>query len=115
MATTTSRLALTKPASSDPVDIAVLNTNADKIDSAIGATTCTSGTRPSSPYNGQFIFETDTQKTYVYNGAGTAWVAVVPTSVAQADNALKLNGRTVYVQSATPTGMATGDLWFWGS
>lgn len=112
MATTTSRLALTKPASSDPVDISVLNTNADKIDSAIGATTCTSGTRPSSPYNGQFIFETDTSKTYVYNGA---WVSVIPTSVAQADNALKLNGRTVYVQSATPTGMAANDLWFWGA
>lgn len=113
MATTTSRLALTKPASSDPVDIAVLNTNADKIDAAIGATTCTSGTRPSSPYNGQFIFETDTQKTYVYNGAATAWVYVVPASVPQADNALKLNGRTVYVQATQPSSPVTGDLWFW--
>lgn len=115
MATTTSRLALTKPAGTDSVDIAVLNTNADKIDASIGATICTSGTRPGSPYSGQFIFETDTSKTYVYNGGSSAWVSVVPTSVAQADNALKLNGRTVYVQSATPTGMASGDLWFWGS
>lgn len=113
MATTTSRLALTKPASSDPVDISVLNTNADKIDAAMGAFACTSGTRPSSPYGGQFIFETDTSKTYVYNSAGTAWLPVVPSSVAQADNALKLNGRTVFVQSGTPTGAVAGDLWFW--
>jgi hypothetical protein len=121
VATTTSRLALTKPAGTDAVDIAVLNSNADKIDAASGATVCTSGTRPASPYNGQFIFETDTTKVYVFNSSTTAWVGVTPTSVANATNAetaanaLKLNGRTVYVQSATPTGMATGDLWFWGA
>jgi hypothetical protein len=115
VATTTSRLALVKPAGTDAVDIAVLNSNADKLDAASGATVCTSGTRPSSPYNGQFIFETDTTKVFVFNSATTAWVSLIPTSVAQADNALKLNGRNVYVQSATPTGMSTGDLWFWGS
>ena len=32
---------------------------------------CTSSTRPASPYNGQTIFETDTNKTLVWNG--TAW------------------------------------------
>lgn len=34
--------------------------------------TCTSGTRPSSPPEGMVIFETDTDRIYVYNG--TAWV-----------------------------------------
>ena len=115
MATTTSRLALTKPAGTDAVDIAVLNSNADKIDASIGAKICTSGTRPSTPYDGQVIYETDTSKAFVYVAASSTWAATVPAVVETANNALKLNGRTVYVQSATPTGMATGDLWFWGS
>lgn len=33
---------------------------------------CTSSTRPASPYEGQVIYETDTDKTLVWNG--TAWV-----------------------------------------
>ena len=34
---------------------------------------CTSTTRPASPYEGQVIYETDTDKVLVYNG--TAWYA----------------------------------------
>ena len=34
---------------------------------------CTSSTRPASPYDGQMIYETDTDKTLVYNGS--AWYA----------------------------------------
>jgi hypothetical protein len=33
---------------------------------------CTSSTRPTAPYNGQVIYETDSKQTLVYNG--TAWV-----------------------------------------
>jgi hypothetical protein len=33
---------------------------------------CTSSTRPSSPYEGQYIYETDTDKTLFWNGS--AWV-----------------------------------------
>lgn len=33
---------------------------------------CTSTTRPTAPYNGQVIYETDTKQTLVYNGSG--WV-----------------------------------------
>jgi hypothetical protein len=33
---------------------------------------CTSSTRPASPYDGQVIYETDTDNTLVYNGTG--WV-----------------------------------------
>ena len=35
---------------------------------------CTSSTRPASPYDGQMIYETDTDRTLVYNG--TAWIGV---------------------------------------
>ena len=37
MATTTTNLGLTKPATSDNVDITVINGNMDKIDAAVGA------------------------------------------------------------------------------
>ena len=48
------------------------------LSSVIGASSimqpgvCTSTTRPASPYDGQVIYETDTDKTLVYNGTG--WV-----------------------------------------
>lgn len=118
MATNTTKLGLQKPDASDFVNIAVLNQNFDDIDESVGAFICTSTTRPAAPYSSMFIYETDTDKILVYNGATSAWEGV-KTSFAEtattADNALKVGGRTIYVQSATPTGMATGDLWFWGS
>jgi hypothetical protein len=73
VATTTTKLALTKPDGTDLVDIAVLNANADKIDTASGAFICTSTTRPASPWNGQLIFETDTLNALVYRTSSTSW------------------------------------------
>lgn len=87
MATTTARLGLTKPAGSENIAVSVLNANADKIDSLIGYAPVTSSTRPTSPYNGQTIRETDTGKLYVHNGstpASAGWVQV-PTTDATLD------------------------------
>lgn len=39
---------------------------------------CTSSTRPSDPYGGQLIFETDTDKFVARNAASGAWVDAVP-------------------------------------
>jgi hypothetical protein len=39
---------------------------------------CTSSTRPSSPYAGQAVYETDTNRYIVYNGSG--WVSLSGTS-----------------------------------
>jgi hypothetical protein len=41
-----------------------------------GVAVCTSSTRPASPYEGMYAFETDTDKTIVYNGS--SWVELVP-------------------------------------
>lgn len=89
MATSTSKLGLVKPDGTDNVDIAVLNANADKIDAASGLTVCTSGTRPSVPFTGQLIYETDTDKILVFaegnwqeNRVGTS--ALVDSSVTTA-------------------------------
>lgn len=76
MATTTSRLALRKPdpnpTTGDFIDVDLdLNGNWDKIDAVIGALPCTSSTRPGSPFQGQFIYESDTGAILMWNG--TAW------------------------------------------
>ena len=39
---------------------------------------CTSTNRPTTPYEGQVIYETDTDNMYVWNG--TAWVLLPPTA-----------------------------------
>lgn len=73
MATTTTRLGLRKPAGSDTVSVTTdLDANYDKIDTAISMTVCTSSTRPSTPFQGQEIYETDTHNNLVYNGTTPA-------------------------------------------
>jgi hypothetical protein len=72
MATNTTKLGLIKPDLTDIVDIGDLNDNADDIDAAVGAAIVTSTTRPSAPWTGQIIHETDTDKTLVWDGV--AWV-----------------------------------------
>lgn len=99
MATTTSKLALTKPATSDLVDIAVLNQNSDKIDAAVGATVCTSATRPSSPWNGMIIYETDTNAGYVYRSSTTSWLPIA-------------SGATVCTSSTRPSAPYAGQIIF---
>jgi hypothetical protein len=74
MATNTTKLGLIKPDFTDVVDVTDLNSNADDIDAAVGATIVTSTTRPTVPFAGQTIFETDTESTLVWSG--TAWKEV---------------------------------------
>lgn len=74
MATNTTKLGLIKPDFVDVVDITDLNTNADDIDAAVGFTICTSSTRPSTPWTGQPIFETDTLNSFMWDGS--AWQGI---------------------------------------
>ena len=52
---------------------------------------CTSATRPASPYEGQMIYETDTDKVLVWNGTGwypnwnTAWGLIAISDLADRD------------------------------
>lgn len=70
MATTTTKLGLRKPATSDLVNVTTdLDTPYDSIDNAVGFTICTSSTRPSTPYAGQAIYETDTKNRLLWSGS----------------------------------------------
>lgn len=83
MSTNTTRLGLVKPAPAEDYDVGVFNANADKVDAAVGRISVTSGTRPSAPWNGQSIRETDTGNELFHNG--TTWVHEgVPTVTALA-------------------------------
>ena len=60
---------------------------------------CTSSTRPASPFEGQVIFETDTDRLYVYNG--TAWV--IPNAPAQNPQGLELVSTTTVTSGSSVT------------
>lgn len=80
MGTTTTRLGLYKPLTdgSELVNVSQdIDAAYDKIDLAVGFQSCTSSTRPSTPYSGKPIYETDTTRTYFSNGSSPAsgsWV-----------------------------------------
>jgi hypothetical protein len=93
MSASTTRLSLTKPGGgstglitpADIVDIDVLNANFDKIDASMGYTIATSGARPSTPFNGQPIFETDTKNEMYWSVASGRWIPIgVPNAASQA-------------------------------
>lgn len=75
---TTPRILLQKPdpdpVTGDVVDVSVLNANFDTIDRYISFTPCLSTDRPTAPFAGQGILETDTAKTYVWGGSG--WISL---------------------------------------
>jgi hypothetical protein len=97
MATNTTKLGLIKPDFVDVVDISDLNDNADDIDAAVGFTICTSTTRPSTPWAGQPIFETDTLTPFIWSG--TAWVVAG-------------GGGSIEISATAPSSPSAGDLWW---
>jgi hypothetical protein len=97
MATNTTKLGLIKPDFVDVVDVADLNTNADDIDAAVGFAIVTSSTRPSTPWTGQSIFETDTGSAFVWDGS--AWMPAG-------------GGGSIEISATAPASPGEGDLWW---
>jgi hypothetical protein len=73
-AVTTAKIAANAVVEADIANNAV--TQAKLASTLSGITICTSSTRPGSPFTGQTIFETNTNKILVWNGS--AWVTVFP-------------------------------------
>lgn len=88
-----------------------------------GTVVCTSSTRPSSPFEGQLIYETDTDKVRCYNGSAwftikssssqTAWTAYTPTWTnltvgnGTQDHSYYQDGPTVHVRGSIEFGSTT--------
>jgi hypothetical protein len=110
MGQTTSRLGLYLPGGGstglitpdEPADIDKINDNMVKIDAAAGVRVVTSSTRPSSPYSGLLIFETDTGFTRVWSGS--EWLGL---------GAENVRGITIFNSETEPVANAVGDLWFY--
>jgi hypothetical protein len=110
MGTTTSRVGLYKPLTdgSEFVNVATdLDANYDLLDGAVGFQSCTSSTRPGTPYSGKPIMQTDTTySTYFSNGtspASASWVEI-PNSSSTFAATLKLGAAlTITGASATIT------------
>lgn len=100
MATTTTKLGLTKPAYTDIVDVADLNDNADKLDAAAGFTiVANEAARPASPWTGQVIYQTDVSSSFMWDGS--AWQA-----------AGGGGGGGLTISATAPASPAEGDLWW---
>lgn len=117
MATTTTRLGLRKPATTDLITVGTdLDANYDLIDLAVGYTVCTSITRPATPYSGQAIYETDTARTYVRSGA--AWLLVSQPALTMCTSVTRpgspLTGQTIYETDTQVTRVWSGTAWSTG-
>lgn len=78
MSTLSTNFGLTLPDGTDPISRSSINGNWTLVDTLARAITCTSATRPSSPFAGQVIFETDTLSILIRNVANSAWTLVSP-------------------------------------
>ncbi len=79
MSSLTSRASLYKPASGETVNVTTdINNNWDSIDLNMNFRSCTSGTRPSTKWDGLAIHETDTNRQYVWNSspASSGWYEI---------------------------------------
>lgn len=84
MASSTTRLLLRKPdgdpVTGDNIDVDLdISASMDKIDDAVGAHICTSGTRPTAAqrWDGRIIKETDTKRMYVWDAGLSFWMPLL--------------------------------------
>jgi hypothetical protein len=99
MATSTTKLGLTKPDYTDVVDVADLNDNADKLDAAAGFTiVANAAARPATPWTGQVIYQVDVTSSFMWDGY--AWQPAGG------------GGGSIEISSTAPASPSAGDLWW---
>ena len=112
MATSTTKLGLTKPDFVDVVDISDLNSNADAIDAAVGFTiVANEAARPASPWTGQVIYQTDVALTFMWDGS--AWAAAGGGTSNVASDCIQPNFNTIsenYTFDANYNGVSAGPI-----
>lgn len=128
MATNTPNLGMRKPTKGDGGDaddfvnvVADVNTNMDLIDQNINLRLATSGNRPSAPYPGSFILETDTGNIRIWNSVTSNWDWVASdntpwgrqartTSTTDGASLTSVSAETLYI-SATWTAQSDRRYW----
>lgn len=73
MSTLSPRVGLTIMSDSDFIDPSVVDGNSTRLDAITSVTQASSTSRPSSPFDGQHIYETDTQNFRRYDKASGKW------------------------------------------
>lgn len=114
MSSTTAKLGLTLTDNADAWSDDVWNANFQAIDDKFGMVICTSATRPSTPYVGQMIYETDTRFVYIRNSTNTSWqnYANVPmVATVGALPAISYNGQLVFVTTGNVMYRYNGSSW----
>lgn len=124
MATYTSVLSLRRPnrvpGDNDVVDVAQdVNANMDTVDLNVNLRICTSSTRPTNPFLGREIYETDTAQARIWNGSTWAYTGTnnsakgkVGQSTSQVDGA-SLTSASVETVYLTVTFTAQSDRNYW--
>jgi hypothetical protein len=84
MATLTTRLGATKPASSENIDVTILGTDFDLFDAAVAATVGLSASRPASAFSGRLWYSSDSAKLFVNSAASASTAASWQDAVANA-------------------------------
>lgn len=113
----TTRLALYKSKSDGSELVSYtqdIGQNLDKLDAAVGFQVVTSSTRPSSPYPGKPITESDTSyRSYFSNGtspASASWVEIPNSSGTFGGNLTLATGSSLSIGSATLTRSSGGSM-----
>jgi hypothetical protein len=101
MSSSTARILLVKETTLENYNVTTVNNDSDKIDAAVGFEECTNSTRPSAPYNGKGIRESDTGSVLLSNGSSPAsgswigvWASSGPVVVGAVGTAAPLRGQT---------------------
>lgn len=100
MSSLSSRIGVTLMDDGDFVSASVIDNNAALLDGMVSLTQCTSTTRPTSPFSGQWIYETDTQNI-------RRWIAGAPYNVWYLLGGSGAHSSSGYIGSATDTSTHT--------
>lgn len=105
----TSRVGFIKPdpGTGEPVDIADINFNFDKVDSVIVPQDVTDTTMPISPFANQIVRQTNTRRLFIRNVTNTAWDELLTDVKGVLINRAQAQGNPIATASTTETVIQT--------
>lgn len=112
MGTSTPRLGLYKPDTTENVRISDINDNSDKLDAEVGAQLVVAGSLPTAPYEGKMVFETDSGALRIRHGSQWRVPTIGATYVSTKESVgTPFNGQLVYETSTDLLWVREGSSW----